>query len=370
MTVTKTTIRVRKAKSKTYVVYGIQNTVTNKWYIGITYYPRRRQTNHFTQLRKGTHHSHKLQSSFNKHGEAAFAWHILEIKISEKYIADKEIQWIRLFDSHKNGYNMIEGKYTPTDNPQKKSVIWNGIEYDSELELSAAMGLSYSGVRYRLARGYVADTDEMPKNAGVKIMWNGKEYPSINSAAKDLGIATPVMRQRLKMGHTCDGDLYQSAPKERPCTWNDVEYPTIKAAAIALGIHDSTMHNRIKKGYTSDEDMLRTRNSKRSTNISGKPKAIRIGRKCSWNGVEYTNVTEAANALGVSVAAMRTRLLRGKTSDSDITHSHIVPCTWNGIEYASIDDAAQSLGISNSTMDYRVKMGYRGDADMKNQKRS
>lgn len=63
-------------------IYQIRNTVNQKIYIGSTRQkkPRARwDTGHVNFLRKGTHNNAKLQHSWNKHGEKAFVFEVLEI---------------------------------------------------------------------------------------------------------------------------------------------------------------------------------------------------------------------------------------------------------------------------------------------------
>ena len=60
------------------VIYGIQNSITNKWYIGscVNFHDRMRR--HYYHLRHNIHHSNKLQRSWNKHGEDIFNIQILK----------------------------------------------------------------------------------------------------------------------------------------------------------------------------------------------------------------------------------------------------------------------------------------------------
>lgn len=59
-------------------IYQILNRVTGKCYIGSAVNIRKRWNCHKTYLRKGDHHSRKLQSSWNKHGEEAFEIVVLQ----------------------------------------------------------------------------------------------------------------------------------------------------------------------------------------------------------------------------------------------------------------------------------------------------
>ena len=57
---------------------------------------------------------------------------------------------------------------------------------------------------------------------------------------------------------------------------------------------------------------------------------------------------------------------KGFASDTDIT-SKSKKCYWNGIEYSSLSDAASALGISLSGFSDRIKKGYTCDVDMQTQ---
>lgn len=89
-------------------IYGIENTVTGKWYIGKAVDIQERWWVHLHKLRHGTHHSSKLQNSYKKHGEAAFAFRVLEECQPEELNA-KEVAWILKKDSYCAGYNMTTG---------------------------------------------------------------------------------------------------------------------------------------------------------------------------------------------------------------------------------------------------------------------
>ena len=71
-------------------LYHITNLINNKTYIGKTNNIDRRISRHFSDLKKGQHHSHKLQRAFNKYGEKVFkVTYETFLDISEKELADK-----------------------------------------------------------------------------------------------------------------------------------------------------------------------------------------------------------------------------------------------------------------------------------------
>lgn len=93
-----------------YYVYEIVNLKNNKKYIGITNNVKRRFSRHLSALRYNKHVNAKLQRAFNKYGELAFKFNIIEKTLcSSEELANKETYYIKYFDSFNNGYNLSYG---------------------------------------------------------------------------------------------------------------------------------------------------------------------------------------------------------------------------------------------------------------------
>src|ERR1700692_1396080 len=86
-------------------VYRIYCIVSNKNYIGSSYYIKKRIGKHKIMLKKGFHHSHKLQKDWDKYGEENFLFHVLESVTEKKSRIKRETYWINYYNSHMNGYN-------------------------------------------------------------------------------------------------------------------------------------------------------------------------------------------------------------------------------------------------------------------------
>lgn len=89
-------------------VYKITNKINNKVYIGITHSPKNRCEQHFSYLRKGYHHSKKFQHSYDKHGEQVFEFQVIA-KCTANTLFKLEIEYIKEYDSYRNGYNCTKG---------------------------------------------------------------------------------------------------------------------------------------------------------------------------------------------------------------------------------------------------------------------
>ena len=89
-------------------IYCIENKVNGKRYIGKSIDVERRWNEHITQLRNNNHSNEYLQRSWNKYGENAFDFCVLEVCESEM-LNNREIYWIDYYKSFTNGYNLTLG---------------------------------------------------------------------------------------------------------------------------------------------------------------------------------------------------------------------------------------------------------------------
>lgn len=81
-------------------IYIIENANTGKFYIGRTNDPAQRKRAHFSELRRGAHGNPRLQNSFNKHGESAFEFKVVDFASSNE-IQAKEAEWFKAFNEDK-----------------------------------------------------------------------------------------------------------------------------------------------------------------------------------------------------------------------------------------------------------------------------
>lgn len=88
-------------------IYAIINTESNKIYIGSTNRLRKRRNEHFTRLRHNNHTNKHLQNSWNKYGEDAFEFRVLE-ECEESVLMERENFYIDKYNSidRKLGYNI------------------------------------------------------------------------------------------------------------------------------------------------------------------------------------------------------------------------------------------------------------------------
>lgn len=99
-----------KQSEKIPVIYGLHNLITNKWYIGSCHNLQDRLHRHYYYLIHNTHHSTKLQHSWNKYGNSNFEVVVLK-KLENSEIENMfaiEESFIKTFNSKENGYNILD----------------------------------------------------------------------------------------------------------------------------------------------------------------------------------------------------------------------------------------------------------------------
>ena len=95
---------------KTYSIYIIRNSVNDKVYIGQTSQSvKERFRQHLQRAEDKERFTYKIYNAMHKYGKDKFYVETLESDIPQNLVDQKEIEYIRLFDSFENGYNSTPG---------------------------------------------------------------------------------------------------------------------------------------------------------------------------------------------------------------------------------------------------------------------
>ena len=76
-------------------IYKIINVVNNKFYVGSAVDLKRRKTRHFSELRNNKHSNGRLQNSWNKYGEQAFVFVVVEELSEAANLLAAENVWLK-----------------------------------------------------------------------------------------------------------------------------------------------------------------------------------------------------------------------------------------------------------------------------------
>lgn len=93
-------------------IYAIENTITGKFYVGSTKNFQQRWALHRGQLKRGEHHSVKLQRSYDKHGVDAFRYFVLKEVEDAALLPEVENEFIALYRAWEDGYNSAPSAHT------------------------------------------------------------------------------------------------------------------------------------------------------------------------------------------------------------------------------------------------------------------
>ncbi len=87
-------------------IYQIRHLQSGKLYVGSAVNFRLRVGLHKRRLRRGLHHSAKLQRAWDKYGETAFVFEVLELVPDVQQLTAREQAWIDRLDAVQSGYNV------------------------------------------------------------------------------------------------------------------------------------------------------------------------------------------------------------------------------------------------------------------------
>lgn len=98
---------------KKYTIYNFFNVHNGKRYVGLTgnQYPSARKGQHLFHLRRNQHSNDHFQYAFNKYGEKAFVFDVLEKDLELNEAKEREVFYIKHFNtmSREYGYNIEAG---------------------------------------------------------------------------------------------------------------------------------------------------------------------------------------------------------------------------------------------------------------------
>jgi len=86
-------------------IYGFKCSVNDKWYVGSSASIYHRKADHIRRLRRNQSDHPRLQNAWNKHGEEAFEWSVLEWVTLKENLVEREQHWIDALAGYSDGYN-------------------------------------------------------------------------------------------------------------------------------------------------------------------------------------------------------------------------------------------------------------------------
>ena len=215
-------------------IYKIINVVNNKFYVGSAVDFKRRKTRHFSELRTKKHNNSKLQNAWNKYGEQAFVFVVVEDLPEGADLLATENVWLKEHVGKEYCYNLGVDATAPTLGMSGElSPTWG---YKHSDESKSAIGVASKG---RLHTSEAKEKIRLhligkPKSAAVRAKisatlsgegnyWHGKKrpdhgakvsraievykdgvlvkvYDSIKALRDEMNMTPPTVNRALKSG--------------------------------------------------------------------------------------------------------------------------------------------------------------------------
>lgn len=218
-------------------IYKIINVINNKFYVGSAVDFKRRKRLHWWRLRRGDHANKHLQASWNKHGEKAFTFVIVEECLKADDLLAMENVWLKEHVGKAYCYNIATDATAPTLGMSgEKNYMW-GRTFSHTPEAKLKIGRHSKGRRHRKEsrdkiRAYLigkprpaevrakiaaAVSGERNPNYGkprdaaflekvsrrvvvIKPDGTATVYPSIKALREEVGLKPPTVNRALKSG--------------------------------------------------------------------------------------------------------------------------------------------------------------------------
>ena len=143
----------------------------------------------------------------------------------------------------------------------KKSIVCQGIRYDSVLELARHFGVQPSKIGRRLRAGWSPEESvglaSRPKRSGhgTAVVFKGKRYPHLKALADELAIDSKTFRARLARGFTLEEAAVEKIQRRtsgasKAILFDGIAYESREKLAEAHHTRWSTALKRLARGWT------------------------------------------------------------------------------------------------------------------------
>ena len=215
-------------------IYKIINVVNNKFYVGSAVNFSRRKIRHFSELRTGKHNNRYLQASWDKHGEAAFVFVVVEEVQDKAVLLEAENRWLKEHVGKDYCYNLGVDATAPM-------LGMSG-------ELSPTWGYQHTGdAKTRIVKALTGRVQSEETKAKRRATMKGHEL-SVATRAKISATLSGTGnywygKQRPDHGAKVSKAVIMVAPDK-----TEIRYPSIQALREQTGMKPPTVNRALKSG--------------------------------------------------------------------------------------------------------------------------
>lgn len=183
-----------------YSIYKIWNEVNDKLYIGCTIRPieERFQEHKYRVYERVTH----LYSAMRKYGRDKFHIELIDTASSKEEMFEKEMYYIKLFDTYKNGYNLTLGGdgFQPIELNEEKIIEMYKDGMSSE-EIAEEFGISGNTILRRLrSNGIKPNWRKLPDYVYEGILKDYVNTENLSETARRFGVSRDIVRYTVLTG--------------------------------------------------------------------------------------------------------------------------------------------------------------------------
>jgi group I intron endonuclease len=214
-------------------IYKIINVVNNKFYVGSAVDLRRRKTRHFSELRTGKHNNAHLQAAWDKYGEKAFTFVIVEEHPEGADLLTAENVWLKEHVGKDYCYNLgVDAAAPMLGRVGELSPTWGRKRTPEELAAQSWKGRKHRKESREKIRAYLIGKPRPAEvRAKIAASVSGERNPNYGKP-RDASFIEQVSRRVVVV---------------QPDGTSQV-YPSIKALREALSLKPPTVNRALKSG--------------------------------------------------------------------------------------------------------------------------